>query len=335
MMNALILSGLWAVAFLPAPASAQAAKLEQIVPGVWFREGVPLGRTPSRPAEMGNPNSIIIEMKDYLVVVDASYPNGAQLVLEAARQLSPKPVKWVLITHPHGDHSYGAPVFTRAGATTVGYVGLVEEFKRYEPAAWNGVAKQRPDVAALNLPAPEPPQKTFDKSPFVIDDGTRRVEMYHFGWAHTRGDSFVYLPKEKVICTGDALANGGFNYLGLGNIANWNNVLKKAQKLGARHVLPGHGRPGGAELFNGQMLFLTELQKAVRKEIKAGKTVDDLVKPGPANAPKGPFPNQVTTIALPDSVKHWISDERLPIQVRQTYEEITQGKPHGEIMGGK
>lgn len=317
------------------PAWAQTAKLEQIAPGVWFREGVPLGRTPSRPAEMGNPNSIIIEMKDYLVVVDASFPNGAQLVLDAAKQLSPKPVKYVLITHHHGDHSYGAAVYTKAGATTVAYVGLAEEFKRYEPAAWQSAMKQRPDVAAMNLPAPEPPQKTYDKSPFVLDDGKRRIEMHHFGWAHTRGDSFIFLPKEKVICTGDALANGGFNYLGLGNIANWNNVLKQAQKLGATHVLPGHGRPGGPELFEGQMLFLTELQKAVRREIAAGKTVDDLVKPGPPSAVKGPFPNLVANIELPATVKHWISDERLPIQVRQTYEEITQGKPHGEIMGGK
>ena len=318
-----------------APPAAPAAPVEEIVPGVWFREGVPISRAPSRPDEMGNPNAIIIEMKDYLVVVDANYPSGARLVMEAARKLSPKPVKYVLDTHHHGDHSYGNAEWRKAGATTVGYKGQAEELKRYEPAAWQSAAKWRKDVAAMDPPAAEPPMQTFDNSPFVLDDGTRRIEMYFFGWAHTRGDSFVFLPKEKVICTGDGLANGGFNYLGLGNIGNWNHVLEQARKLGATHVLPGHGRPGGPELFDGQMLFLSELQKAVRREIAAGKKLDDLVKPGPAGASQGMFPNRIVTIVLPHSVDHWISPERLPMQVQHTYEEITQGKPHGEIMGGK
>jgi glyoxylase-like metal-dependent hydrolase (beta-lactamase superfamily II) len=161
------------------------------------------------------------------------------------------------------------------------------------------------------------------------------VEFHFFGWAHTRGDGFVFLPKEKVICTGDALANGGFNYLGLGHIRNWNNVLAKAQALGAQHVLPGHGRPAGPEVFAGQMLFFTELQKAVQQQINQGKQLKDLVYTNPHPNPDGRFGNLTTNIKLPDSVKHWISEDRLPRQVSDTYEELTQGKPHGEIMGGK
>ena len=68
--------------------------------------------------------------------------------------------------------------------------------KRYEPARWQATAKGRQDVAEMHLRRPEPPQQTFDKSPFVLKDGTREVRFYFFGWAHTRGDGFVYLPKE-------------------------------------------------------------------------------------------------------------------------------------------
>ncbi len=310
-------------------------KLEQIVPGVWFREGVPISRHPSRPDEMGNPNAIIIEMKDYLVVVDANYPSGARLVMAAAKTVSPKPVKYVLVTHHHGDHSYGMAEWRKAGATTVGYVGIAEEMKRYEPGAWNSAAKWRKDVAQMDPPAAEPPMKTFSKSPFVLDDGNRRIEMYFFGWAHTRGDGFIFLPKEKVLCTGDGLANGGFNFLGNGYVRNWNNVLAKAQALQPKYVLPGHGRPGGPDVIPGQMLFFTELLKAVQHEIDNGKKLDDLVMDDPDADPNFMMGKKKTTIQLPQSVAHWISRDRIATQVSDTYLELTQGKPRGEIAGGK
>ena len=48
----------------------------------------------------------------------------------------------------------------------------------------------------------------------MLKDGTREVRFYFFGWAHTRGDGFVYLPKEQVLCTGDAVVNGPYNFTG-------------------------------------------------------------------------------------------------------------------------
>src|SRR5206468_12644302 len=113
-----------------------------------------------------------IEMKDYLIVVDANFPSGARLAMADAKKVSSKPVKYVFDTHHHGDHSYGNPVWTRAGATTLAYIGVAEEMKRYEPAGWQSSAKSRPDVAELNLPTAEPPKETFTKNPYVLDDGT-------------------------------------------------------------------------------------------------------------------------------------------------------------------
>jgi len=297
---------------------AQPGTMKQIVPGVWFREG--------EMQTMGHCNNIVIEMKDYLIVVDANFPSGARMAMADAKKVSSKPVKYVFDTHHHGDHAYGNPVWTRAGATTLAYVGVADEMKRYEPAGWKSAAKTRPDVAELNLPTAEPPMQTFTKTPYVLDDGNRRVEFYFFGWAHTRGDGFVYLPKDKVLCTGDALVNGPYNFTGQGNIKNWNNVLAQAQKLKAEHILPGHGAPGGAELFAGQMLFFSELQKAVQGAIHDGKTLNQLVQT--ANG------KTTTTINLPATVKNWAGDG-LGSQVKDVFEEASQGKPHGEIVGGK
>src|SRR5215471_11066098 len=93
------------------------------------------------------------------------------------------------------------------------------------------IPEWRTDVAEMKRDAPEPPKETFKDSPHVITDGTRRVEFRFFGWAHTRGDGFVYLPKEKILCTGDAVVNGPYNYTADANVGNWPNVIRNAQKL--------------------------------------------------------------------------------------------------------
>jgi cyclase len=117
--------------------------------------------------------------------------------------------------------------------------------------------------------------------------------------------------------TGDAVANGPFNYTGDGNIGNWPDVIHAAQKLKVKTVLPGHGVPGGPELLAGQALFMVELRKAVKAAMDQGAKPADLAK-----------------LQLPDSVKNWVGDG-LAAQAKDAYEEITQGKPHGEILGGK
>jgi len=299
-----------AAAFLVTRTHAEPDQVKLIVPGVWFREGDLEGQ--------GHCNNVIIEMKDYLIVVDANYPSGARLALQTAKRISDKPVKYVFDTHHHGDHLYGNPVWTQAGATTLAYIGVVDELKRYEPARWQAAAKKRSDVGELKLSAPEPPRQTFDKSPFVLKDSTREVRFYFYGWAHTRGDGFVYLPKEKVLCTGDAVVNGPYNNTSDANIGNWPSVIRSAQRLEAQYVLPGHGESGGKELLEGQAQFMMALHKAVDTAIKQGKTLESLVSGG------------TTTIALPDNVKKWVG-KSLPTQVKETYEEITQKTPHGDI----
>ena len=303
------------LAFFVAAGDAQPGTVKQIVPGVWFREG--------EIDTLGHCNNVIIEMKDYLIVVDANFPSGARLTMEAAKKVSDKPVKYVFDTHHHGDHSYGNAVWTEAGATTLAYKGVAEEMKRYEPKRWQATIKERKDVADLHAASVEPPKQTFDRSPFVLKDDTREARFYFFGWAHTRGDGFVYLPKDKVLCSGDAAVNGAYNYTADANIGNWPKVVAAAQKLDVEHVLPGHGGPGGKEILEGQARFMIELHKAVESAVKQGKKLDDIVK-------KQGDKLVSTSIRLPDGVKNWVGDG-LADQVRDAYEEISQHKPHGDI----
>lgn len=303
--------------FFTSQMEAQPNSVQQIVPGVWFREG--------DIKKEGHCNNIIIEMKDYLIVVDANFPSGARLAAADAKKLSRKPVKYVFDTHHHGDHAYGNAVWTQMGATTLAYVGVAQEMKRYEPKRWQ--TANRKDVSELNAKTVEPPKQTFETTPFVIDDGTRRVEFHFFGWAHTRGDGFVYLPREQVLITGDAIVNGAYNYMGDGHVANWPKVAEAAGKRAIKHVLPAHGRPGGMEIVTGQAKFMREIYAGVQGLIKSGKSVDDVQKMGMAKSLEA-------ALRFSPQSKNWVGDG-LGGQAVATYEEITQKKPHGEIEGGK
>ena len=310
---------------LAVAANAQEGVLKQVVPGVWFREGE------TRPVTrvILCANSTVIEMKDFLIVVDANFPSCGEQIIRGAKAVSPKPIRYAIDTHHHRDHAYGNPVFTRIGAITLAHAGVVEEMNRYEPAAWIHEGKVRKDVGDLHLPSPERPKQTYTKSPHIISDSTRRVELYNFGWGHTRGDTFVYLPKEKVLCTGDVVVNGPYITTRDADNRNWPEVIRQAQKLDVAYVLPGHGIVGGKEVMEGMRQFLLELYRAVDAAIKKGSTLDQLVTMKDGR----PFS---TSIQLPAGVEHFISLQtwKLPTQVVDIFEEITQGKPHGEIAGG-
>jgi glyoxylase-like metal-dependent hydrolase (beta-lactamase superfamily II) len=314
----LVTSGFGALllsAFFITGGTAAPNAVTKIADGVWFREGDIRGE--------GHCNNTIIEMKDYLVVIDANFPSGARLAMADAKKVSPKPVKYVFITHHHGDHNYGAAVWTEAGATTLAYKGMAEEMGRYEPTRWQATAKSRKDVGDLKRDKPEAPKQTFDKSPYVIKDSTRELQFHFFGWAHTRGDGFAWLPKERVLATGDAGVNGAFNYTADANIGNWPKVMEAALKLKPLHVLPGHGEPGGPEILAGQGAFMTELMKAVSAEVAKGKKLEDIVtlKNGAPSA---------TSITLSAGVQNWVG-RSLPTQVSDAYREITQKQPNGAI----
>jgi cyclase len=317
-----------ATVVLAARAQAQPGTLKEIVPGVWFRQG---------EDDIAQSNNVIIEMKEYLVVVDANYPDGARRVIEAAKKLSPKPIKYVIDSHADPDHAYGNVIFTRIGATTIAYAAALDDIRRNEPRFWKQAAGWRKDVAELNLAAPEPPKLTFKENPYVISDSTRRIELYNFGFGHTRADTFVFLPREKIVCTGDAAVNGPYNDPKHSNMGNWPNEIRGALKLDPKYVLPGHGVPGGKEVLEGQIRFFEALYAAVQSAMKQGKTLEQIVTLKNGNP-------VATSIELASdlmdkyvfhgpNLKPWQAT-RFATQVRNTYEEIKQGKPWGIIADG-
>jgi glyoxylase-like metal-dependent hydrolase (beta-lactamase superfamily II) len=286
--------------------SAQDGSPQKIADGVWFLIG---------DSSKGYSNTAIIEMESYLIVVDANYPARAKELFTVVKGLSKKPVRFVFDTHAHGDHSYGNSVWTTAGATTMAFRGVVTEMDRWEPARWQTAMTKREDVRETSEVDVQRPQKVIDGDMFVLKDKTREVRFLFLGWGHTPGDGYVWLPKERVLCTGDAAVNGPRNKLLDANIANWPDVLDKALALKPLHVLPGHGAAGGAEILSGQERFLRDLYREVKLQADAGKT--------PA----------AMHIKLPDSDGNWVPNrpDGLQQDIETVYLELTSHAPAGSV----
>jgi glyoxylase-like metal-dependent hydrolase (beta-lactamase superfamily II) len=278
-----------------------------IAPGVWFTVG---------DSSKGYSNTIVIEMRDYLIVVDANYPGRAHELLALTKTLSPKRVRFVFDTHHHGDHAYGNSVWTAAGATTMAFQGVTDQMNRWEPARWQAALPKRPDLQATGDKDVQRPQMSIAGDKLVLSDGTREVDFLSFGWGHTPGDGYVWLPAERVLATGDAAVNGPRNKLLDAWIANWPKALDQAIALKPQHVLPGHGDAGGIEILTGQQRFLVDLYAAVKAQADAGKT--------PATM----------HIELPEPDTWWFPSTRPDLRqqdIETVYLELTSHAPAGSL----
>ncbi len=286
-------------------AQAQVPGVETVVPGVWFLQGDP---------SKGYSNTAVIEMADYLIVVDANYPGRAKELIVLLPRISPKPVRYVFDTHAHGDHSYGNSTWTRAGATTMAFSGVAREMDRWEPARWQAAEAEprRGDVRETGEHDVERPKKILSGDRFVLKDRTREVDFLFLGWGHTPGDGYVWLPRERVLATGDGAVNGPRNKLLDASIEQWPKVLDRALALRPVYVLPGHGAQGGPEILTGQRQFLSDLFGAVKAQASAGKKPEQM------------------QISLPDADANWVPKNLLP-DIEASYAEIKAHAPAGSL----
>ncbi|MBI3823815.1 MAG: MBL fold metallo-hydrolase [Planctomycetes bacterium] len=252
-------------------------QVKEIAPGVFFRYSDI--RVPFDLKTFGGSNNIWIVFEDYVLVYDANFPKEAGDVVAAIRKTTDKPIRYVLDSHHHGDHAYGNAVFAKAGATVIAQTNCARLLringpKEFEDAGNPKDPNGREDVRKSYLKVPD---LIFDEK-LIFEDKEQRVELLFFGHAHTAGDAFLYLPKHKILCTGDACTNGPFNYTGHSDTASWIRVMEKAEQLDVKIVCPGHGPLGGRDVLGKQKRYFVELREQVKKGIDAGKEFPDILK---------------------------------------------------------
>jgi glyoxylase-like metal-dependent hydrolase (beta-lactamase superfamily II) len=147
----------------------------------------------------GSYDSVIVEFKDYIMMLEAGQPEARALayIAETKKMYPNKPIRYVMNTHPHSDHTGGLPAMVAEGATIITHKNNEEFFER----ALNTPRTLLTDTLAKN-PKKAKVETVSDKK--VYSDGTRTVEFYHVpGAPHSNGLLIAYIPKEKVLFQGD------------------------------------------------------------------------------------------------------------------------------------
>ena len=256
----------------------------------------------------GTANAGFVVGDEQVLVVDTMMlPSQGEELLAAVERAAPGLPKLVVITHFHGDHTFGnmffrdAPIMahhTVRRRIEEGGPAIIERFIRFRPEHADEFRKVRFVL----------PNLCYEYG-FTLHMGRRRVEMFHPGPAHTDGDTVVHLPDEGVLFAGDLLFTGIFPAaLPEADTRGWVRVLAELERLPSATLVPGHGPLSTMDDLRTERQYLEYVQEEVRRCLARGAAKEDAVKtvgPGPGEG--------------------WANPERHAMAVGQVYEELSRG----------
>ena len=307
----------------PPQSASQSFDIVPVAPGVYAAIG--------KNGVYGNGTFII--GPDGVVVVDTqARPSWARDLITEIRKVTDKPVRYVINTHWHGDHTLGNQAYAAAFGPSVTFVAQTNTredlISRGTPQVETQRTKTVPDaIAALEkqlsdgkdakgVPLTDatrqqtqtqlaaqralldelkqititPPTLTYDTS-MVIHLGDREIDLLHWGNAHTRGDTVVYLPKERVVITGDLLTNG-IPVMRTAYPVEWVATLDAIDKLDWSAAIPGHGSvQQGKTQLETLLAYMKDMVASVRDSVAKGITLEQAEKSIDLSKYKSAFPN--------------------------------------------
>jgi glyoxylase-like metal-dependent hydrolase (beta-lactamase superfamily II) len=301
----------------PYPAvSGKAYKFEKITEGVYYA-------TATGSMVTGANIVVIMGNRDVFVVDTGTTPAAARAFLEDLKAITNKPVRYVVNTHFHYDHTDGNQVYAgKADIIAHEYVRYaIQNFKVLEREPYKTsqltnvpirietlerqisdekdveqkVALQKRMAVAkqgweeLKEIKPTPPNVTYSNRK-VLDLGGREVQLLFLGRGHTNGDTFVFLPKEKIVCTGDMMESV-LAYMGDAQFDEWVVTLEALKKLNFDTVLPGHGVPFHDKArISAFQSYLTDLTKQVAVLRAQGLSPEQAAQKVDLTSHRGDFP---------------------------------------------
>jgi glyoxylase-like metal-dependent hydrolase (beta-lactamase superfamily II) len=221
----------------------------------------------------GRSNAGFIVTPGGVVVVDAlASPRQGQALLRTIRGVTRQPIRWLVLTHHHPDHTFGAVVFRRAGAKVIAH-----------PDARTLASEAGPDALVANwvrvmgldamrgfefADSADRPVSGSD----TLTLGGRTIVITHPGAGHTAGDLVVWLPRERVLFAGDLLVEDGVTMVVDGSGPALRRCLDFIDSLHPRIVVPGHGaipRTPDA-LVTRTRAYITGLETEMRAAVEHG-----------------------------------------------------------------
>jgi len=240
----------------PAPggrAAPQPQAIQQVKPGLFMITGA-------------GANSLVRVTSQGLIVVDGKLPGEANYnaMMALIKGVSDQPVKYLIVTHHHADHSGNNQRFLDAGVQVVAHENLKKNLLTYQVD-----------------PKPAPPSITYPGAEYTVQLGDVKVELHHFGRAHTSGDTVVFFPDLRVVALSDTVTTGKtgplIDYAGGGSATDWTNVLTGVLSLDFDAAIPGNGDVlTKADVLAFKMKFDTVIARA-RELVRAGVPQDQLL----------------------------------------------------------
>ena len=260
-------------------------------------------------------NSGFIIGDDGVLVIDAMMvASQVRPYLEEIRKVTDKPIRYLVNTHHHVDHSFGNQFYLptevvshrgcRESMITAG--ADVESLSQRYPQYRDDWVQSRLTPASI----------TYEDK-MIVHLGDRVIELLHPGPAHTYGDTLVYLPREKVLFTGDV----AFQYLTPlardGHVSNWikvtNGILKD---VNARTLVMGHGPVSGKEAVSWTLKYLRLVKRVSKSHFDQGASVEDASR----------------AVRLGEYAD-WVDPERVMVNVQRLYQEFRGELPKARNIG--
>ena len=260
-------------------------------------------------------NSAFVVGRDAVTVIDTCFTEvRARNFREAIRTVTHLPLRTLVNTHSHGDHTHGNYLFP--GATIVGHEltrqAMLEAGLPPEGGSGGGLF---PNVKWGELEM-APPFVTFDdRVNLYVED--LKIEATFVGPAHTSNDVIYWVPDRKLLFAGDLIFNGGTPFVIAGSVQGSLNALESIRALGAETIVPGHGEICGPEIIDEMVSYLRFLQESARKGFDAGLAPLELAR----------------QIDL-GRYTEWHDTERLAGNIHRAYSEI-RGEPLGVALDAR
>lgn len=269
---------------------------------------------------VGANSSIIINDNDVTLVDTHISPAAAWVLMDELKAITTKPVRTVIITHFHYDHAHGTQIFgdgvevigrefTRdvllhdvEGKLFKSYIaGLPQQIERLRTQVASEQDPVKKAAAQAQLESAEAnrdaqaevkavaPNITL-KDKMTLYRGNREIQVLYLGRGHTGGDVVVYLPKERILFSGDLMTNGTSNMVD-GFADEWVNTLEELKKLDFETVLPGHGEAfTGKEKITAYQSYLRDIWSQVSRLKQQGVSAEDAAKRVDMTSHKADFP---------------------------------------------
>jgi cyclase len=256
-----------------------------------------------------NSNCGIVLTQDGVVLIDSGHnPTDSRAILAAVRKLTPLPVRILIDTEPHSDHTTGHFVFSPP-AVIIAAEGAGESMRgreRQDPQRIEKLAAVSPDMrAALEGYRFIPPHVEY-RERTTLHVGERTFELMYLKGVHSEADTAVWLPKERVLFSASGIVVNQINILRpFVTIPDILAAAKMLKALNPEHVVPGHGIPGTVKIFEDTEQYYAVLLDRVGKMVKEGKSLDQIKK----------------DVSMPEYAS-WASQDRFPTNVEAAYKAI-------------